>query len=104
MAMIGGDIMIIYRPHRGGLAESLAEAQTFNTVEEMKQYIVKHWVTAFDVAPFSIDDLVIDFDKPGVNDARCGWKDARHICTKRMFDKIYEVPQCIGMCATQFEG
>ena len=94
--------MIIYRPHRGGLAESLAEAQIFNTVEEMKQHIVEHWSRTFNVAPFSVDDIVIDFEQPGVNDNRCGWKDARYVCTKKMFNEIYACPQCIGMCATEF--
>lgn len=31
--------MIIYRPHRGGLAEAMAEAKEFETEEEMKWHI-----------------------------------------------------------------
>lgn len=31
--------MIIYRPHKGGLAEAMAEAKEFETEEEMKQHI-----------------------------------------------------------------
>lgn len=31
--------MIQYRPHRGGLAEAMAEAKTFATIAEMKEHI-----------------------------------------------------------------
>lgn len=32
--------MVIYRPHRGGFAEAMAEAQEFSSGEEMLAYIV----------------------------------------------------------------
>jgi len=39
-------------------------------------------------------------------DNRSGWKDTRYVCTKRFGDKdnikLYGVPQCIGMCATDY--
>jgi hypothetical protein len=35
-----GVLMYIYRPHRGGLAESMSEAKEFNTKEEMFAHIV----------------------------------------------------------------
>ena len=35
--------MIIYRPHRGSLADAMAEAKEFNNEQEMKEYIVKQW-------------------------------------------------------------
>lgn len=35
--------MIIFRPHRRMLDEAMAEAKEFDTVEEMKEHIVKLW-------------------------------------------------------------
>lgn len=46
--------MIVYRPHRGTLADAMAEAKEFNTELEMKKYIVEQWNDYF-----SIDDVVI---------------------------------------------
>ena len=35
--------MIIYRSHRGSLADAMAEVKEFNNEQEMKEYIVKQW-------------------------------------------------------------
>lgn len=37
--IVGGNTMVIYRPHRGGLKEAMAEAKEFNSIDEMKRYI-----------------------------------------------------------------
>lgn len=91
--------MIIYRPHRGSLADAMAKAKEFNNEQEMKEYIVKQWNNCF-----TIDDIVID--TKAVNEDRIGWKDTRFVCTKRFGEKdntdLYGVPQCIGMCATEY--
>lgn len=54
---------------------------------------------------FSLDDIVID-DK-SVDDPRCGWHDTRYVCVKRFCEEDYMEkygsPQCIGMCATDYE-
>lgn len=57
--------MIIYRPHRGGLAEAMAEAKEFETEEEMKRHIYEcHKAYFLDLgypnAPFEVGDIVID--------------------------------------------
>lgn len=99
--------MIIFRPHRGGLAESMAEAKEFNTVEEMKEHIVKLWHEGWGGPKdlFTADDIVID-ESSVVNDNRIGWEDAMYVCVKKMGDedymKKYGTPQCIGMCATKY--
>ena len=103
--------MVIYRPHRGGLAESLAEAKEFETFEDMKQYIYQtEWDTFRDLglpAPFEIEDIFINEDDT-INDPRCGWHDTMHVCVKRFGDedymKEYGTPQCIGMCATDYKS
>lgn len=103
--------MVIYRPHRGGLKESLSEAREFKTIEEMKMYIYEDWKDfhkkiGYKYAPFEIDDIVID--KEYFDDKRCGWHDSRHVCTKRMGKENYMelcgCPQCIGICATDYEN
>lgn len=95
--------MVIYRPHRGGLAESLAEARTFEDTDAMKAWIAQKWNCMLGYELFSVDDIVLNEDRPGVNDERCGWVDTRYVCVRRMGREVYEHPQCIGMWATEFE-
>jgi hypothetical protein len=90
--------MIIYRPHRGGsVFEALAEAKEFNSIEEMKEYIVSKWD-----GYFSEEDIVLGNDV--INDSRIGWEDARHVCVNKIgnedYIEKYGSPQCIGWCAT----
>lgn len=103
--------MIIYRPHRGALAEAMAEAKEFETEEEMKRYIYADHKAYFAElgrlnAPFEIDDIVID-KEDAHEDERIGWHDTMYVCVKRYGDKdyikLYGTPQCIGMCATDYE-
>ena len=102
--------MVIYRPHRGGLSESLALAKEFETFEDMKKYIYQtEWDNFVDIglpAPFEIEDIVIDESKKR-DDERCGWHDTMYVCVKRFGDedymKEYGTPQCIGMCATDYD-
>lgn len=99
--------MIIYRPHRGGIGESMAEAQEFETELEMKKFIVEYWNNnrSGNQILFSLEDLVIANES--INDERIGWEDSRYVSTKRMGDidymKQYGVPQCIGMCASIYK-
>ena len=91
--------MIIYRPHRGSLIDAMAEAKEFNNEQEMKEYIAEQWD-----GYISVEDIVI-IDNPQ-NDERIGWKDTRYVCSKRFGEQDniekYGVPQCIGMCATDY--
>lgn len=101
--------MVIYRPHRGGLAESLLEAREFQTFDDMKKYIYQTtWDDFGDLglpAPFEMEDIVINEENKG-NDDRCGWRDTMRVCVKRFGDedymKEYGTPKCIGMCATDY--
>lgn len=93
--------MIIYRPHRGGFAEAMALAKEFESIEEMKEHIVQEH-TDEDIGPaFGIEDIALG--KESVNDSRNGWRDTRYVCVKRYFNEIYPIPQCIGMCATDYD-
>lgn len=98
--------MIIYRPHRGGLAESMQERKEFQTEEEMKQYIYEQHKRyfaeiEFNTAPFEIEDIVIKEDT-AINDSRTGWHDTIYVCVKRYGADKYDIPQCIGMCARNY--
>lgn len=99
--------MIIFRPHRRLLYEAMAEAKEFDTVKEMKEYIVKLWHEGWGGPKelFTADDIVID-ESSAVNDDRIGWENSMYVSVKRMGDedymKKYGTPQCIGMCATKY--
>ena len=100
--------MIIFRPNRGMLDEAMAESKEFDTVEEMKEHIVKLWHEGWDGPEelFTVDDIVIN-EKSAVKDDRIGWEDSMYVCVKRMgktdYMKKYGIPQCIGICATKYK-
>ena len=115
--------MIIYRPHKGSLADALEKAKEFETEEKMKYHIMREYrdyaqgllemennyidsdssknAKYIDNPLFDLEDIVIDDET--VDDDRCGWHDTRYVCVKRMVNEIYDCPQCIGMCATDYE-
>lgn len=95
--------MVIYRPHRGGLMDAMAEAKEFESFDEMKRYIYEQAEEFNGMKPFEIEDIVVDDE--GVEDLRIGWKDTRHVCVKRYFGRDFnDAPQCIGMCSTDYPG
>ena len=87
--------MIYYRPHKGTLADAMAQMQTFDTIDEMFDFIVKDWSVYGDV--FTKEDLSVGEDEG--KDDRIDWKETRYVCTSRMRNEVYDVPQCIGMCS-----
>jgi len=92
--------MIKYRPHKGKLAEAIAEAKEFETVDEMKEFLYKEWNEGQEKELFSKKDIVIG-NAIG-DDDRIGWKNVRCVCVKRLGDedfmKEYGCPQCIAWC------
>jgi len=90
--------MLIYRPHRGSLAEAMVEAKTFNSFDEIKEYVANKWNSVWGYNILNQNDIVLD--KESHNDDRIGWKDVRYLCTKKLGDedyiKEYGHPQCIG--------
>ena len=61
----------------------------------------------FNSAPFDINDIIINEDQK-MDDPRCHWHDTLYVCVKRYgnedYMKEYGTPQCIGMCATDYEN
>lgn len=92
--------MIIYRPHRGGLAESMAEAREFESVEAMFGYIAEMHTDPERGPAFMPKDIIIYWQV--VDDSRVGWHDTKYVCTKRYFGEVYALPQLVGMCATDY--
>lgn len=90
--------MIIFRPQKGSLADSMAEAKEFSTVEDMKDHIVAMMANKDPESLITADDIVIE--DLTINDSRVGWEDSRNVCVKIMLDKCYK--SCIGMCATKY--
>lgn len=95
----------MYRPHKGTLADSMAEKKEFLTKDEMFKYIARNTFGSV-----SKEDLLID-EEMAVDDDRIGWKSVRMVLTKRYGDcdymEKYNCPQCIGYCSqrqTTFES
>ena len=84
-----------YRQHRGLLADAMAEMKTFDTVDEMLDYIASRYSDYLSKEDLSVSD---DLGK----DHRIDWKETRYVCTKRFGAESYATPMCIGMCS--FEG
>lgn len=84
-----------YRPHRGLLDDAMAEMKTFDTVDEMLDYIASRYSDYLSKEDLSVSD---DLGK----DHRIDWKETRYVCTKRFGAESYATPMCIGMCS--FEG
>ena len=73
--------MIKFRPHKGGLAESLALAKEFNTVDDMYSYIeveekeILDWCSENrnSIVDKQISEQRIYIDSQARFDDRCGW-------------------------------
>lgn len=69
--------MVIYRPHRGLLKESMSEVREFSTAEEMLDWIVAEHTDPERGPAFSLDDLVIGTESR--DDSHIGWHDTRYV-------------------------
>ena len=87
--------MIIYRPQRGSLSESMREARLFADEDSMKSHIVREFDGVIDFG-----DIVI-VGGP-VNDDRIEWRDTRCVCVKAIPGERCETPLCVGFCSFNF--
>lgn len=103
--------MIIFRHHRGLLAESMETAREFKSFENLQNYIVEYMKPYMNLIP---EDIV-----PGgepINDERIGWEDSDYLCIRgynkvsdregfeKYFGGKYGHPLCIGMFATNYKN
>lgn len=92
--------MIIFRPRRVTLEESMAEAAIFEDMDLMLDHIVKI-NTYSGLGPMvSKDDISID--KKTSFEKSTGWKDFRKVLVSKFDSEEYSPPECIGYCATIF--
>lgn len=88
----------LYRPHRGNLAEAIAQKKEFINKNEMFNYIANDYKGSINK-----EDLLIDEEIMAAEDSRIGWKDVRMVLTKRCgpvdYMKEYGQPVCVGYCA-----
>lgn len=89
--------MLIYRPHRSSLEEAMKEARTFNSFEDIKNYVANEWNNLWGYQILNPDDIVLD---EKFYDDRIGWKDVHYLYAKKIgnedYIKEYGHPQCIG--------
>jgi len=78
----------------------MIQSKVFNSELEMKEYIVELWDSLF-----TIDDIVLSDET--FDESRIGWKDTKYVCIKSLGDKdyikLYNTPQCIGMCSNDYD-
>lgn len=64
---------VIYRPRKGGLKKSMAEAKVFDSAEDMLQYVSNEYVKDGIKSSF-----FVDYDK-STSDKRTGWKNTHEV-------------------------
>lgn len=92
---------ILYRDHRGILAEAMEIIREFRSVDEMKSRIAAdcnelHREVGFSSDAFFVEDISIS-DNLGADD-RIGWTNTHYVCISHLGDKDFGVPQVIGFC------
>lgn len=70
--------MVMYRPHRGGLAEAMSESKEFKSLKDMVDYIVDNFNSTVDC--FHIEATDLHIAKYSDNDERIGWHDVFVVC------------------------
>lgn len=89
--------MLIYRPHRSSLSEAMKEAKTFNSFEDIKNYVANEWNNLWGYQILNPDDIVLCEE---FHDDRVGWEDVHYLCAKKIgyedYMEEYGCPQCIG--------
>lgn len=93
--------MYIYRSHAGSLDEAMKTVREFNTFEELKASIIDEWTVINGIPAFDDSDIVVNEET--INDNRIGWEDTRAVCVKRIYNEVYQHPQCIGWMATKYK-
>lgn len=90
---------IKYRPHRGTLAEAMAELKEFSSIEEMFNSIRCDHPNAF-----AFSDIYISYY---CYDSRIDWEtyvvSVGKYCGENYMEK-YKHPQAIGFCTFESEG
>ncbi len=79
--------MVIFRPKKKGIIESVLSSKEFISTDEMKNFLSSTYNA-------NVDDICIE--GPKFSDY-LGWNDSQSVCIKSLSQKI-----CIGFCATMY--
>lgn len=103
--------MIIFRNHRGLLADSMNTAREFESFTDLQKYICECWKPFLNLLP---EDVIADDEI--IPDERIGWEDQRFVCI-RGYDEVSDKsgfkschmekiksPFCVGMFATKYKN
>lgn len=102
---------VIFRHHRGLLADSMETKREFDSFSDLQNYIVEYLKSYMDLIP---EDIVAGGD--AVKDERIGWEDSDYLCIRgykdvsdkkgfeMYFGGKYDSPLCIGMFATKYKN
>ena len=97
---------ILYRDHRGTLAEAMETIREYRTVDEMKAGIAEAYnrirrEAGFSGDAFSADDISVGDDLGADN--RIGWTNTHYVCIRRLDNDDFMTrlcaPQVIGFCS-----
>lgn len=81
-----------YRPHRGGLSDSMAEAKSFDSFDGAMVYAASFGVDPDGQILYTVSDLDVSGD--GIFDPRTGWHNCRYIVSRRYGD--YFIRHVVG--------
>ena len=84
--------MFKYRPLRNSLDEEMPEEKTFDSMDQMFDYISKDPM-------INKEDLLIS-ENLGKDD-RIDWSETRHVLVKKYGSNVFDTPQCIGYCSME---
>lgn len=97
---------ILYRDHRGSIAEAMETIREYRTVDEMKAGIAETYNRLRREAGFSGDALSAEDISVGDDlgaDDRIGWANTHYVCIRRLGDDDFVarigVSQAIGFCS-----
>ena len=93
--------MIKYRPNRKNISAAIKEETIFDSMDELIKFLHSRYssVSQFigSKRPFEAHEIIISesyWDETSIT----GWHNVHKICVKRLIDKAYHVPHCIGYC------
>lgn len=52
---------MLYRDHRGSLADSMETVQEFNTLDELQQYLNEHWEHSYKGIEKKVEEIRIEY-------------------------------------------
>ena len=90
--------MVIFRPQRGALMESMKEAAEFDSVDDMIAAIVRKLNSCPQSIGVSPNELTVEQGPENHDDLRIGWRNCKYVYFNRDGDKYV-----IGYCSDDYD-